>query len=138
MAFIVGKDQYLVFNGLNLTNSLAAEVKMNVGGQEVDVSTIGNAWQHFRQGQASLSITASGVWDSGTAATSLDTVMFANINNGGTKLTEYVPGGSASNAVLYRANGFLTSYEVGAPVNGKVGWAATIRIADTPPRTTVA
>lgn len=138
MAFVEGKDQYCTFNLLNLTNSFASEVKLGMAGGESDVSTIGNNWQAFLQAQANAQLTVSGVWDSGTAATALDTVLYTNLNGGGTKLWEYVPAGSASNAIIYKGNGFVTAYEVGAAVADKVGFSLTIRVADTPTRTTVA
>lgn len=134
MGFRVGKEQYLVFNGLNLTSSLASEVQAAMGNQEIDVSTIGNDWQAFRQGQGNMSLSVSGVWDDGTAATNLDAVLFANTNGGGTKLYEFMPAGSASARPLYKSNGFLTAYEVGGGVADKVGFSVTIRVADTPVR----
>lgn len=138
MAFVEGKDQYFTFNLLNLTNSLASEVRMPMAGGESDASTIGNNWQAFLQAQANAQFNVSGVWDSGTAATSLDTVLYGNLNGGGTKLYEYMPAGSASNNILYKGNGFVTAYEIGAPVNDKVGFSLTIRVADTPTRSTLA
>lgn len=138
MAFIPGKSQYFTFNLLNLTNSLASEVRASMGNEEIDVSTIGNDWKAFRQGQGDLSFSVNGVWDDGTAATSLDTVLYANQNGGGTKLYEFCPAGSASNKIIYKGNGFLTGYEVGGAVGDKVGFSATIRAADTPTRTTIA
>ena len=138
MGFIKGKDQYMTFNLINLTASLASEVRLTMGAGELDESTIGNNWQAFDQGQANANVAVSGVMDDGTAATSLDTVMFANINAGGTKLWEYCPAGSASNRIKYNGNGFLTSYEVGAPVSDKVGFSAAIRVAGSVTRSTVA
>ena len=138
MAFSEGKDQYFVFNGLRLTNSLASEVRMPLAGGESDVSTIGNDWQAFLQAQANAQFNINGVWDDGTAATSLDSVLYANINGGGTKLYEYMPAGSASNKILYKGNGFVTAYEIGASVGDKVGFSLTIRVSDTPARSTVA
>lgn len=137
MAFSPGFKQYFTFNLLNLTNSLASEVRMTMGNEEIDETTIGNNWKAFEQGQADATIAVSGVWDSGTAATSLDTVMFGNMNAGGSKLWEYCPAGSASNAIKLSGNGFLTSYEVGGAVGDKVGFSAAIRVAGSVTRTTV-
>ena len=138
MAFVTAREQYFTFNLLNLTNSLASEVRMAMAGQAIDVTTIGNSWQQMRQGQAAITFTVSGVWDSGTAATSLDTVLYTNMNGGGTKLYEYVPAGSASNAIIYKGNGVLTGYEVGGAVGDKVGFSLTLVTADNPSRTTIA
>jgi hypothetical protein len=137
VAHCAGKNQYLTFNLLNLTNSLASEVKATFNGQEIDVSTIGQSWQDYLQGQSGLSLSVSGVFDSGTATTNLDSVMYANMNGGGTKLYEYCPAGSASNAILYKGNGFLSAYEVGGAVGDKVGFSATIRCSGTPVRSTI-
>ena len=138
MAFHPGKDQYFTFNGLNLTNSLASEVKLSGSGDEFDASTIGGDWKRFLQGQSELNISATGLWDDGTAAGSLDAVLFANLNGGGTKLWEYMPAGSASGRILYKGNGFVKAYEIGAPVGDKVGFSVSIRAADTPARSIAA
>ncbi len=127
--------QYLQFNGLVLTTSLASEVKLTMNGEEIDVTTIGNNWKAYDQGQADASLSASGVWDDGTAATSLDAVMHGNINAGGTKLWEFMPSGSVSNSMLYKGNGFVTSHEVGGAVGSKVGFASAIRVAGSVTKT---
>ena len=138
MAFAVGKNQYLTFNLLNLTASLASEVKLTTTSGEIDESTIGNNWKAFDQGLAEGNVSVSGVWDDGTAATSLDTVMFGNINAGGTKLFEYCPAGSATNKIKYAGNGFLTSYERGGAVADKVGFSAAMRVAGSITKSTLA
>lgn len=134
MSMHIGNDQYLTFNLVNLTSSLASEVKWSESGKEAEASTIGNAYQAFLQGQTGISVTISGVWDDGTAATSLDALLHTNMNGGGTKLVEWMPGGSATAKPLYKANGFVTAYEMGGAVNDKVGFSATIRIAGSPIR----
>lgn len=138
MAFKEGRNSYFTFNGLNLTSSLASEVRDAMSGESLDASTIGNAWKAFLQGQASLQFSVSGVWDNGTATTNLDAVLFNNINNGGTKLWEFMPGGSASSVPLYKGNGFVTAYEISAPVGDKVGFSCTIQGSDTPARSIAA
>ncbi len=135
---VQGHKQYFTFNLLNMTSGLASEVKLAGSGGEQDVSVIGSDWKAFLQGQAEATLTVSGVWDSGTATTNLDSVLYANLNGGGTKLYEYAPAGSASNKILYKGNGFLTAYEIGAALSDKVGFSATIRVADTPARSTLA
>lgn len=134
MAYRGAFKQYLTFNLLNLTSGLASEVKMALNGEEIDMTVIGSNWKEFDQGQADATLTVSGVWDNGTATTSLDNVAFANMNAGGTKLYEYMPAGSASGAILYKGNGFITAYEVGGAVGDKVGFSATIRNAGSPTR----
>lgn len=138
MGFHVGNDQYLTFNLVNLTSSLASEVKWSQAGKEAEVSTIGNTYQAFLQGQTGISVTVSGVWDDGTAANSLDALLQTNMNGGGTKLVEWMPGGSATAKPLYKANGFVTAYEMGGGVSDKVGFSATIRIAGSPIRSITA
>jgi hypothetical protein len=130
----IGNDQYLTFNTVNLTSSLASEVRWTQTGKEADASTIGNPYSAFLQGQTDVSVTVSGTWDDGTAATSLDALLQNNMNGGGTKLVEWMPGGSAASRPLYKANGFVTAYEMGGAVNDKVGFSATIRIAGSPIR----
>lgn len=129
MAQTMGHKQNFVFNGLNLTSALASDVKLTIGAEEIDVSTIGSNWKGFDQGQADASFAVSGVWDNGTAVTALDKVAFANINAGGTKLFEYEPGGSVQNYPKFTGNGFLTAYEVGGAVGDKVGFSVNIRVA---------
>lgn len=136
-AFRVGQEQYLQFNGLVLTSNLASEVKMTISGKEVDVSTIGTFWQDVRQGQAKLTLNVNGVWDDGTAATSLTTVAFNNLNNGGTKLWEFAPAGSASGRPLIRGNGVINSFDVGGAVSDKVAFTMVIGNAGTPTLGTV-
>ena len=138
MAYQRAFKQYLQFNGLNLTSGLASEVKLNMNGEEIDVTVIGNNWKAYDQGQAEATLSASGVWDDGTAVTSLDAVMFGNLNQGGTKLWEYMPGGSVSNGLLYKGNGFVTSHEAGGAVGAKVGFASALRVAGSVTKTTAA
>ena len=133
-----GHKQYMTFNGLVLTTGLASDVKASMKGTEIDVSSIGQNWKDFVQGQADMTLTASGVWDSGTATTSLDSIMFANMNQGGTKLFEFDPAGSATGNIMYKGNGFLSSYEVGGAVGDKVGFSAAIRSSGSVTRTTSA
>ena len=136
MAFSRGLAQYMQFNGLVLTSSLASDVKLNTSSGEIDMSTIGNNWKAFEQGQAEATIAVSGVWDAGTATTGLDAVLFANTNAGGTKLWEYIGEGSAVNRILYKGNGFLTGYEVGGAVGDRVGFSASLRVSGSVTRTT--
>ncbi len=137
MSFIPGLSQYLTFNAFLLTNSLAADIKFQGKADEIDVSTIGNNWKAFLQGQVDATIAVSGVWDSGTAAAgNLDTTLMNNLNAGGTKLWEYLPAGSASGNIKYQGNGFLTAYEVGGAVKDRVGFSASIRNAGSVTKTT--
>lgn len=138
MSFALGKSQYFTFKLLNLTNSLASEVKLTTTAGEVDQSTIGNNWKAFDQALAEANIAVSGVWDDGTAATSLDTVMHNAINAGGTGLFEYCPAGSATNRIKYNGNAFCTSYERGGAVADKVGFSAALRVAGSITRSTLA
>ena len=138
MAFRVGGSAYFVFNQLNLTNSLATEVRDAMTGDAIDVSTIGNNFKAYLQGQSGVQLTVSGVWDNGTAVTNLDAVLFNNLNGGGTKLWEYMPGGSASGVPLYKGNGIVTSYEISSPLGDKVGFSCTIMGSDAPVRSIAA
>ena len=138
MACQAGHKQYLTFNGLNLTASLASDVKMPGSRGVNDASTIGNNWSDSLEGQANATLTVSGVWDDGTATTSLDAVLFNNLNAGGTKLWEFMPSGSASAKPLYKGNGFVTAYEVGGAVGAKVGFSASIQVAGSVQRSIAA
>ena len=95
MAFVAGKDCYLTINNLNIGSALANEISWSGEADEIDVSTMGGNWKAFIQGQAGVSLSVNGVWDNGTAATSIDAVLYAMENGGGTKLYEWMPGGSA-------------------------------------------
>ena len=133
MAFVRGTSQYFVFNAVDLTASLASEVKLGNAGGESDASTIGNNWQRFLQAQAGGQFSVSGVWDSGTAATGLDSTLFAALNGGGPRQYQYAPAGSASpsdGVNSYWGHGIVTAFEVGGAVGDKVPFSATIRLSD--------
>lgn len=131
-----GKDQYLAFAGMVVTDGAAADIKATFGTKEIDLSVIGSNWEAYDQGQANLSLAVSGVWDAGTATTALDAVMQGNINAGGTQLFAYMPQGSAATRIKYAGNGFLSAYEVGGAVADKVGFSCTLRAAGSVTRTT--
>ena len=134
MAFKAGKNAYLTVNALKMTNDLASEITFPMGSDEMDASTIGGNWKAFLQGQTEATMSVTGVWDDGTAATNLDAVCFALLT-GGTKLYEYMPGGSPVGTVayqpLYKGNCFATGYEIGAPVAGRVGFSLSLRNSGT-------
>ena len=140
MARVAGYKSYFTFAGIALTGvgKYASEVGLNMSADELEASVIGDNWKEFLQGQAEAVLPVSGVWDDGTAATDLDTVMFAAQNAGGTKLYEYCPAGSASNKPKYAGNAFLTGYEISSPVGGIVGITLALRAAGSPVRTMLA
>lgn len=128
MATIVaGKDSYATFGGLLLTGTVSSQIALKLKGSELDAATIGQNWKEFRQGQSEATLDASGIWDAGTATTQLDNVLFGAINNGGTKLTEFLPQGSATNQIKYTFNGFPTGYDMTSPVAGVVGFTLGLR-----------
>ncbi len=139
MATIVaGKDAYMTFSLLNLTGTAAAEVSMKVKNDSFGAPTIGLNWKDALQGQAEATFDVSGVWDAGTAAAALDATLFAASNAGGTKLTEFIPQGSATTRIKYTCNSFTTGYDISAPVAGVVGFTCALQVAGSVTRSVVA
>ena len=132
-----GHKGYFDINSYALTGTAAKEVALHLGSGELDASTIGQNWKEFMQGQAEATIDASGVWDAGTAATALDALLWAMINAGGTKLFEFVPGGSVNNETKYTGNCICTKYDVSDPLAGVVGFSGAFRVAGSVTRSLV-
>lgn len=128
---VKGRNSYVTFRGLNIGSALANEAGLAISGEELDTRVFGSDWKAYDQGQSDAVLSVKGVWDAGTATTSLDAVLFAAINGGGTSLWEFMPQGSSSGRILYKGNGIPTSYNVSAPVAGIVGFDLTVRCSDT-------
>ena len=131
---VKGKDSYVTFRGLNIGSALANDASLSMTGTDMDASTFGSNWKSSRQGQSEGALSVKGVWDAGTAALALDSVLFAAINGGGTSLWEYMPQGSVSGQILYKGNGVPTSYNISSPIGGVVGFDLTVKCADAPAR----
>ena len=134
---VPAKNIYMTIDGLKLTDSYAREIGMTVSAEEIDASTLGDQWKQFLQGQAEGGFTVSGIWSEGTAAAELDAKLYALVNAGGTKLFEYLPGGSTNNKRKYSGNAFATSYEVSGAVGAIVGFSLGLKAAGSITQTIV-
>lgn len=130
MAQHPGKDQYLVFAGLTLTNSLATEITFSGDADEIDASTINsNGFRNWLQGVYGATMDCNGIWDDGTATTGLMGVLGSAWKGGGTQAFAYAPGGSVGGRSLISGNMFVTKFEVSGAVDGVVGFSSSFRVA---------
>lgn len=133
-----GKDAYMTVNLFKITGSVASEIALNINAAELESAVIGTNWKDYMQGQVDATIDASGTWDAGTAATALDGILYGMVNAGGTKMFEFVPGGSVANETKYGGNCLCNKYAISAPVGGVVGFSASFRNSGSITRSVVA
>src|ERR1035437_6825963 len=129
MAAVHGSKGYAAVGGsagtaTNLStylNTFSIASKM----ETADASVFGLSAKVYAAGLQDYSISMGGVWDSSTAATSMDSVLQALI--GAATATPFVwgPAGSATGSVKTSGSLFLSDFSRVGPIGGVVNWTAT-------------
>lgn len=131
MAKRTGKEQYLTFGTVNLTNSLSSEITWSVSADEIDASTINpTGTKSYLQGPYESTFDVTGVWDDSTVTPGVNSTFERAITGqSGTLPWTYGPAGSVAGRPSFSGQGFLTSREIAGAIDGMVGFSLTIRTA---------
>jgi hypothetical protein len=135
MAFKHGKNA--VFKVDNSSGSItdisayAKEVSLPRKVDTAETTTYGKDSKTYIVGLKDGTVSVSGMWDA-----TLDAHLAGILGQDASVTFEYGPAGSATGAVKFTGEAFLTSYETSSPVGDVVTFSAEFQCSDSITRTT--
>ena len=121
MAFVHGSNAALTLDGQTLTGYVD-NVSLNKDTDLAEVTAFGNNDKEFIAGLLSGGLQISGHYDA-----TQDGYLYGMFDSAEVAIVFSADGGTTS----YSGNGFLSTYQIGAPVGDKVSWSATVVVNGT-------
>lgn len=127
MAFVHGKDSTVKVAGTDLT-TFVTDVALDQSVDVAETSTMGAEAKSYISGLSDATISITGRYDS-TVTTGPDAVISGVVGGDTTTTWEFGPEGNTTGKEKYSGAGFLTTYNISAPVGDVVGFTMEIQVS---------